>query len=240
MNSAKPSEKSSTTYPTEEVCEVCKMPRREGCDSGYYYFEKDECRTTAECPNKKKKAFQERCQRVLNSAGIPEPYLKKTFDQFEPAGNESVFNTVKSWAENPSGWIFLHGAVGTGKTHLSCAAIQVAIMKGSKGYFASLPDVLWESQPSNNGANELVKRLMEIPLLGLDDLGAHRDTTFAIEVIFRILNRRYMAALPTIITSNWTLKDMANIGIDWKRIADRIVEMTRPNRILKLKGESRR
>jgi hypothetical protein len=205
MNSQTPSEKSSTNFNSKKVvgdlCEVCQMTRREGCADGFFSFDRDGSRTTSKCPNKKQKDFQDRCRRLLNSAGIPEPYLQKTFDQFELAGNESVFNTVKSWAEKPNGWIYLHGPVGTGKTHLSCAAIQVAIMKGSKGYFASLPDVLWESQPSNNGANELVKRLMEIPLLGLDDLGAHRDTMFAIEVIFRILNRRYMAALPTIITS---------------------------------------
>lgn len=214
------------------------MPRRDGCDSGYYYFERDGHRTVAECPNKKRNDFQERCRQMLKSAGITESYLKKTLDKFEPTGNE--VDIVKVWADEPKGWIFLYGDVGTGKTHLACAALQVAIMNGLKGYAASAPDVLWEVQPSEGNADQIMKRLMDADILSFDDLGAHRDTAFAMEVIFRILNRRYMAALPTIITSNWTLKDMAKIGIDWKRIADRIVEMTRPNRILKLKGESRR
>ena len=218
------------------------MPRLDGCAGGWFHTERDGSQpgTSVKCSNKKAKEFQDRCRRVLKTAGIPEPYLRKTFEQFEPEGNEDVVEVVKTWSDKPEGWLFLYGQVGTGKTHLLCAALQAVIMNGHIGFVASLPDILWEAQPSNSGAREMVQDLMDTQILGLDDLGAHRDSPFALEVIFRVINKRYMTALPTIITSNLTVRDMAGMNIDWKRIADRIVEMTRPDRILKLKGESKR
>jgi DNA replication protein DnaC len=45
------------------------------------------------------------------------------------------------------------------------------------------------------------------PLLVLDDLGSHSGTPWAQEKLFQLLNYRYNAALPTVITSNLTLKE---------------------------------
>ena len=189
----------------------------------------------------KKKLHREACRRRLGSAGIPGRYLEKTFDQFDSVGNVEAFAIVSEWSRAPAGWIYLHGKVGTGKTHLGCAAISRMIMMGISAMMSSAPDIVWELMPDRRGdADGLIKTLMEIDVLGMDDIGAQRETPFATECIFRIVNRRYMAGLPTIFTSNWSLRDMARQGADWIRVADRINEMVKPNRLLELRGGSKR
>ena len=230
---------------TQTECPDCglapiQLQNGHECIDGYIHFEKNGRKIAALCPNMKRKLFLDSCRSALGDSGITEPYLKKTFEKFDPRDNPAEFEIVKKWSANPSGWLFIYGDVGTGKTHLACAAMQSAIMTGLRGCFASAPDILWEVQPSASQAEQIMKRLMNVEILALDDLGAHRDTPFAVEVLFRILNLRYMAAAPTIITSNWTLKDMADHGIDWKRIADRILEMTKPDRAIRLIGGSKR
>ncbi len=225
-----------------EKCSLCGLEKLNGqeCRDGYVHHEEGGKSFSATCPNMRKKWLADSSNTALGNAGIPEPYLKKTFDEFDAGENRGGVEVIKKWSKNPVGWIFLAGDVGTGKTHLACAAMQGAILSGKMGYVASVPDILWEVQPSARNGNELMNRLMEAPILCLDDFGAHRDSPFAVEVLFRLVNRRYMAQLPTIITSNWTLHDMGKRGIDWKRIADRILELCKPDRIIRLKGGSRR
>jgi len=63
---------------------------------------------------------------------------------------------------------------------------------------------------SFDDALELVR---SAPLLVLDDLGAQSDTAWADEKLFQLINHRYNASLPTVITTNLTMRDLdARLG----------------------------
>ena len=58
--------------------------------------------------------------------GLRGDLLGKTFKGFETMGLSSLataaFNAAAAWAADPKGWLFVHGTVGAGKTHLAAAA----------------------------------------------------------------------------------------------------------------------
>jgi len=56
------------------------------------------------------------------------------------------------------------------------------------------------------------------PLLILDDLGAHSGTPWADEKLFQLINYRYNASLPTVITTSVTFAEME------RRLATRLTD----------------
>ncbi len=128
--------------------------------------------------------------------------------------------------------IYLHGAVGTGKTHI-CYAIRDHHNDDKIGRFLRLWNVvdLMHGIRSDFDQHYLDKRHLEDELtnpddrhiLILDDIGAERATDFVAETIYRIINHRYIHKLPTIFTSNCDTQELADkIG---ERSTSRIVEM---------------
>jgi DNA replication protein DnaC len=69
-------------------------------------------------------------------------------------------------------------------------------------------------------------------------LGIERDTGYAKEQVFNIIDSRYRAGLPMIITTNLTMQKLATEGdLADKRVYDRILERCYP---VEVAGESRR
>ena len=68
-------------------------------------------------------------------------------------------------------------------------------------------------------------------LLVLDDLGAERNTPFAMEVVYRVIDDRYTSGKPMVVTTNLTLEQMKKadgLGVDYQRIYDRVLGMCIP------------
>lgn len=140
--------------------------------------------------------------------------------------------------------IYIHGAVGTGKTHI-CWAIKKNSSDPKKYRFVSLWNMVdllheirkdFDRQPYEKvHPEEEVTRSDSNRILILDDIGTEKASEFVIETIYRIINFRYVHMLPTIITSNCTIQELADkIG---ERSASRIVEMCD---IIELAGDDRR
>lgn len=124
--------------------------------------------------------------------------------------------------------LFLAGPVGTGKSHLA-AAVLLEVMRRHEdvlGMFLPCVDFMEELRAAigtgERDADELVAEAAEAPLLVLDDLGGNLEwestpsgprlsagfrgtppvTDFERRTLYRIINRRYEAALPIIVTTN--------------------------------------
>ena len=77
--------------------------------------------------------------------------------------------------------------------------------------------------------NIVIQRLNRAKLLIVDDLGAERETGFAVEKVYDIIDSRYRAKLPMILTTNLSLEEMKKAtDLRYARIYDRIFELCYP------------
>lgn len=151
-------------------------------------------------------------------------HAKQTFGTFSLRDDEKLpaedlrslkkaFEAARKFAEEPDGWIVLMGGHGTGKTHL---AAGIANYRASQGYEVMLvpaPDLLDHlratfSPNSTSSYDRRFDEMRQARLLVLDDLGTQASTPWAVEKLYQLLNHRYNAALPTVITTNLSLDDL--------------------------------
>ena len=145
----------------------------------------------------------------------------------------AIWETVK--AENIG--LLLWGGVGTGKSYLAACIANAVIDDGDSARMRTLGEVILGVQESAE-KNKYITELCNKPLLVLDDLGAERDTTFGAEVIYTLIDKRYQAGKPLVVTTNISLLEMKQSEETGKsRLYDRILEMCVP---VKVDGESRR
>lgn len=132
--------------------------------------------------------------------------------------------------------LLLVGEVGCGKTHLAAAAANSLIEQGGDALFLVVPEFLDQLRHSyrreNEGLDEaeIIARTYNVPLLILDDLGAHNYSEWVCNKLFTIINHRYNRNLPCVITTNLDLPELdARIG---PRTTSRLVELCRVLNIL--------
>lgn len=115
------------------------------------------------------------------------------------------FAQAAAYAENPEGWLVLAGPSGSGKTHLAAAIANRCIERQQTTFFIMVADLLDHlraaySPTSELAYDELFEQVRNVPLLVLDDLGAHSSTPWAQEKLFQIINHRCNNTLPTVVT----------------------------------------
>lgn len=149
-------------------------------------------------------------------------YAEMTFETFDTDTNSTPDDRANlrragqlaySYAEQPQDWLVLMGGYGTGKTHLAAAIANYHQMRGLPVTFLTVPDLLdYLRLAFNPGANTSFDRRFQsvrgAPLLILDDLGTESATAWAKEKLFQILNHRYVARLPTVITTARSLDEI--------------------------------
>ena len=126
---------------------------------------------------------------------------------------EKAFNTARSFAENPQGWLIFTGPYGCGKTHLAAAIGNYRKDLGDPPLLIAVPDLLDHLRAafSPNSTVSLDRRFEEVrtsPLLILDDLGTQNATPWAREKLYQLFNYRYNAEMPTVITTAGYKEDM--------------------------------
>ena len=132
--------------------------------------------------------------------------------------------------------LLLWGGVGAGKTFAAHCICNELLRRDQPVpvFVTSLSRVL------NTGydKSEAIQRIQKAPLVVFDDLGAERSSDYALETVFMLVNERYEARLPLIVTSNLNLDELKNPSvIERNRIYDRILEMCVP---IFFRGTSRR
>ncbi len=131
----------------------------------------------------------------------------------EASSLEKAFQAARQYAENPAGWLVLTGTYGTGKTHLAAAIGNYRLSLGESPMFVVVPELLDHLRAtfSPNSATSydfLFNQVRSSSLLILDDLGTESATPWAREKLYQIINYRYAAKLPTVITTSSSLQEM--------------------------------
>ena len=156
-----------------------------------------------------------------------------TFDNFDhkrmdlpPDQRENlrmVFNGAKEFARSPEGWLIFQGVNGCGKTHLAAAIANYRLAQGKPVFFVVVPELLDHlrstfSPDSKISYDEFFEKLKETPLLILDDFGEQSTTPWAQEKLYQLINYRYNARLPMVITTCLSLEEIE------PRISSRMVD----------------
>jgi DNA replication protein DnaC len=113
---------------------------------------------------------------------------------------------AQTYAADPEGWVVFTGQVGAGKTHLAAAIANERVRLGHPGLLVVVPDLLDYlraafSPQGNISYDERFEEVRRAPMLVLDDLGTESATPWAKEKLFQLINYRYVARLPTVVTT---------------------------------------
>jgi DNA replication protein DnaC len=156
-----------------------------------------------------------------------------TFDNFDHKRLElpseqrqnlsQAFNLAVEFARSPEGWLIFQGVNGCGKTHLAAAIANYQRAQGKPVLFVIVPDLLDHlrstfSPDSKISYDEFSENLKETPLLILDDFGEQSATPWAQEKLYQLINYRYNARLPMVVTTCLSLDEIET------RISSRMVD----------------
>lgn len=132
--------------------------------------------------------------------------------------------------------LLFYGGVGTGKTFAAACIANHLLNQRIPVIMTSFVKLLESMQGFSEDDSALIARLNRAKLLIIDDLGAERSTDYALEKVYDIVDSRYRAKLPIILTTNLSMTELKeSTDIRYTRIYDRIFEMCYP---MQFKGQS--
>ncbi len=141
---------------------------------------------------------------------------------------EKNLNDCKKFAENfngTGGGLFMIGATGLGKTHLSLAIANELIKKGYSVVYNSVPDLVRKLSEEQFGKSDgdTIRITQDCDLLILDDLGAEHSTEYSASLVYQLINSRISHNKPIIVSTNL---DMSEIKARYRdRIWSRLFSM---------------
>lgn len=161
-------------------------------------------------------------------------------DRKNPKISDTCRRYVECWEEmleNNIGILF-YGSVRTGKSFLASCVGNALLEREVSVAATNFPRLLNLLQGTYE-KQQLLDRLSLYKLLVLDDLGVERDSPYALEQIFNIVDARANSKMPVIVTTNLTMEELENpSNMQYARIYERVLEMCPIH--LKMAGESRR
>jgi len=194
------------------------------------------CRMEALEKEHKRKELEKTIKLVREFSLMDDRLKAATFDNFIIKDkNAKCHKLLKSYAdrfdemyEKRQGLI-LYGSVGTGKTFGAACIANQLLSQGISVVMTSFVRLIDEMRRFDEDVYRKIQRIMRAKLLIIDDLGAERDTSFALEKVYDIIDARYLSKKPLILTTNLNIVDMLNEeDARYSRIYDRIFEMCVP------------
>lgn len=200
------------------------------------------CKCRAEEERLKKEQMQKEeemrsIQRAKISSMMDDTFRTACFANYQIRnGNERHLKVAKKYCiefskmyERNQGLLFW-GTVGTGKSYTAACIANYLLEANTLVVMTSFVRILQEMQGFDREREEtFTNKLNSVKLLIIDDLGAERSTDYALEKVYGIIDNRYRAKKPLILTTNLTLRQMQEAtDIRYARIYDRIFEMCYP------------
>ena len=185
-------------------------------------------------------------RRRIAASGISGPFRVKGFKNFDTRDNPQLekasttctdyclnYQDIKNTRHNS---ILLLGQVGCGKTHLALASAN-ALLDYQKIRVVYMPYREMVTRLKQNITDEdsytrAIDTFKKAPMLVIDDLLKGKTTDSDINILFEIVNYRYVCGLPVIVTSEKTTSELLDFD---SAIGSRLIEMAE-GRIIELKG----
>lgn len=208
-------------------------PERCTCEAAQEYWrEQERLKAEAEAAKRRQEEadrIQRRIAKLIKDSGMRGRFTNRTFDKFEVNEiNRKAFEKCKRYADNfpimlptkddrgnvvppkrERNGLFITGSFGTGKTHLASSIANQLMQGGTPVICMTMIDLLAKIKNSFDTEEqateaEIMKLYEEIPLLIIDDIGSEQPTEWGSTRIYAIINARYEAYMPTIVTTNYT------------------------------------
>lgn len=163
-------------------------------------------------------------------AGIPERYQ----------GAVLTDKRLLDWLSRPNDGVVLTGSIGAGKTYTACALLREYMLANNcTGRFVSAKNYVDECFGTKQA---MIDRFYTPRVLVLDDLGKEAANKFSVSCIFELIDKRYSTNRKTIITTNYTGKEiMERMTIDDDTVtAKAFMSRLKSYLPLNLVGEDRR
>ena len=194
-------------------------------DKKMAYIEFLELLMEDEYNNRRNNSYKKR----MSKAKLPVHKTIEDFDfSFQPSIDKKVINDCLTcnFIEENRNIVFI-GKPGTGKTHLSTAIANKALLKGYKVLFTPVFEMLHNlnAAKADNSYYQKVNYYLNIDLLILDELGFKKLPGYSADDFFEIISKRYEKG-SVIITTNKSFEKWGDIFTDntlAAAILDRIV-----------------
>lgn len=225
---------------TGDICPVCheertiakmpfngmKYPQPCACERARLAAERQ-----AEEEKKRKEEHRQYVERLTEQSGLPRRERGYRFDNFSKRpGTEAMLDAVKGYADNfeklkPAGMgLVISGPTGCGKTHLISALVNELLEREHRVRFWNTISLFQAIQASFDNryeyGDDIIADCDSAEVLVLDDVGTEKPSEWTRSTFYSILNSRIDDMLPTILTTNLTLGELAG-NLD-SRIASRL------------------
>lgn len=194
---------------------------------------------------KERTAEEERRRYIsrLKANGIQEKHLLDW--RFEVAEDNRDIHIARKYVEN---WqkvkannlgLLLWGDVGTGKSFMAACIANALLESGKPVLMTNFSKILNQMGAMYSDERyQYIASFSHYSLLIIDDLGIERNTEYALEQVYAVIDERYKSGLPVIITTNLTINELRNpADVAHARIYSRVLEMCTP---VQVAGSDRR
>ena len=128
--------------------------------------------------------------------------------------------------------LLLFGDVGTGKTFYTACIANELVDRGFSVLMTDFPGLVAKLQRMAFDRDDPLPRLLGYDLLVIDDLGVERGTEYMQEQVYSIVDSRYRAGKPMVVSTNLTAEQLKHPqSVMEARIYDRVLERCLPVRV---------
>lgn len=189
-------------------CEFCGKELQQLCvpgrDGHLFWISRVPCRCEGALAQEEeeKRAEERRAAQELTNAyvrsGVKKRFLEAKVDRPQLANYLNAFN------DEPSVGLYITGPSRAGKSYSASALAKAFVASGYSTILTTSIAMLDDVKASFDGdAKTGASRFSRCDVLIIDDLGKENANSWVLTTLFQIINARYEAMLPTIVTTQY-------------------------------------